>query len=556
MKRFTNILIALVLIANSISAQVSPNHYLINFTDKNNSTYSINNPQEFLSQRAINRKSRYNISIDLKDIPVNKSYIDSLKKLGLKIINVSKWLNSATVYSTDIALIDTIDKISFVKSVGIEKKSNKIKTENTLEKKSIGKSTTDTVNSNYFDYGISLNQSQMLNGNLLHNEGFRGEGMQIAILDAGFYKVNELPAFDSLRINNQILGVWDFVDGDNQVYDADTHGMKVLSTMAGNISGQLIGTAPKAKYWLLRTEQGASEYIIEEHNWVVAAEFADSAGVDVINSSLGYNDFDDNINSHTYQEMDGNSTIITIGADIAASKGILVVTSAGNEGFSSWQYITAPADADSVLTVGAVTPEKTIAYFSSLGPTSDKRIKPDVCAQGMPAVVEGSGGEISYANGTSFSSPIMAGMVTCLWQAHPELNNMQIIDAVKRSANKYSKPDTIYGYGIPDFYAAHLYLKSSGLIDVKKTDFLNVYPNPFKNSFNVEFIAKSINPPFDLEFSVYNFLGSKLLFHRSISTQNNYTAAKIDLNNNFTKGLYIFQIKANNLIMQKKLLKM
>ena len=545
-----------LLTANSISAQISPGHYLINFTDKNNSPYSINNPQEFLSQRAIDRRNKYNIAIDTKDIPVNKTYINELKSIGLEIVNVSKWLNSVVVKTDNPDLITTAKNLAFVESVGINKKSHKTIKGAVKKQSSINKTSIDSTNSNYFDYGASFNQNKMLNVHLLHNEGYRGEGVHIAVLDAGFYKVNELPAFDSLMANNQLLGVWDFVDGDNQVYDADTHGMMVLSTMVGNIPGQLIGTAPKAKYWLLRTEQGATEYIIEEHNWVCGAEFADSAGVDVINSSLGYQDFDDNSQNHSYEDLDGNTAMITIGADIAASKGILVVTSAGNEGASNWGYITAPADADSILTVGALTPEGNIAYFSSRGPSFDGRIKPDVCAQGMPSVVQGRNGHVSTGNGTSFSSPIMAGMVACLWQAHPELNNIQIINAVKRSADRYSKADSIYGYGIPDLYAAHIYLNSSGYIDLKHNDFLNAYPNPFKSSFNIEFIAKSINPPFSLELSIFNTDGSRLLYSKNINVNNNFTAAKIDLENNFARGIYILQVKANDIVLQKRVVKM
>jgi len=545
-----------LIIASSISAQISPEHYLINFTDKNNSQFSINKPEEFLSQRAINRRNRYNIDIDTKDIPVNKTYINSLKELGLEIVNISKWLNSVVVKTTNENLIETAKKLAFVKSIGFDKKKKAVKKEKTVKKeKAIKKKTQETEKSNYFDYGKSLNQNKMINVNLLHNDGYRGEGIHIAILDAGFYKVNKLPAFDSLIANNQILGVRDFVDGDNEVYDADTHGMMVLSTMAGNIPGQLIGTAPKAKYWLLRTEQGATEYIIEEHNWICGAEFADSAGVDLINSSLGYQDFDDNSQNHSYQDLDGNTAMITIGADIAASKGILVVTSAGNEGSSAWGYITAPADADSVLTIGALTPEREIAYFSSRGPSSDGRIKPDVCAQGQPSVVEGRNGRVTTASGTSFSSPIMTGAVACLWQAHPELSNMQIINAVQRSADRYSKTDSIFGYGIPDLYAAHIYLNSFGSIDLKTNNFLNAFPNPFKNSINVEFIAKSIEPPFNLQFTIYSTNGKKLFYSENIITNNNYTVEKLNFNNNFAKGIYILQIKANNILLHKRLLK-
>jgi serine protease AprX len=322
-----------------------PNTILVNLTDKKHSNYTIDKPGEFLSQRSLERRAKAGIAISEIDLPASKFYIDSLKSLGLRIVNVSKWMNSVSVFSTDTLLIDTLDRLSFVRSVGLDKVESNVLEMSMSKKAPVKQYGTEEFDSSYFaTYGTSFKQIQIHNGHLMHNEGYQGQGMHIAILDAGFYKVDQLSAFDSLWANNQILGVRDFVDGDMQVYDASDHGMKVLSTMAGNIPGQLLGTAPKASYWLLRSEQAATEYIIEEHNWVVAAEFADSVGVDIINSSLGYSDFDDASTSHTYADLDGNTTIITRAADIAASKGILVVTSAGNEGVSQWKYISAPAD--------------------------------------------------------------------------------------------------------------------------------------------------------------------------------------------------------------------
>ena len=551
------IVVILILVPGNITAQVSPDHYLINLADKNNTPYTLDNPGAFLSEKAILRRQKYQIAFKENDLPVNPAYLDSLKALGLEIVNVSKWFNSLTVYSKDSLLLDTLDKISFVSTVGLNKKLTIKNLENTKSNTPIrAEKSTDFDSSDYYFYGISFRQIEMLKGYHLHNEGYKGEGMFIAVLDAGFYRVNELPAFDSLRINNQIVGVFDFVDRDTIVYDASSHGMQVLSTMAGNIPGQLVGTAPKANYLLLRTEQTATEYIIEEHNWVVAAEYADSLGVDMINTSLGYNDFDDNSQDHTYAHMDGNTAMISIGADIAASKGILVVTSAGNDGSSAWKYINAPADADSVLCIGAVTPEENIAYFSSRGPTFDQRIKPDVCAMGMPSVVSGTNGNVSVSSGTSFSAPIMAGMVACLWQAHKELNNMQIIEAVKRSANRYSQPDTIYGYGIPDFYATHIYLNTIGNVDESIEHLLNVFPNPFRDYFNVEFLVKNIDMPYNTKLEIYDLQGKKILETSINNLQNNYSVIKIDHADNLSRGIYIVRLTADNIVLHKKVLKL
>ncbi len=542
----------------SLLAQISPNHYLVNFTDKDNSPYSLEHPEQYLTKRAIDRRIKYNITYDETDLPVNQNYIDSLKALGLEIINVSKWFNSVSVYTKDTLLIDTLDEISFIKSVGLSKKKiqkiqKDLRSANTQIKY---EQALDFDSSGYDYYGNGFRQIEMLNAHYLHQAGYRGEGMLVAILDAGFYKVDELAAFDSIRSNNQILGVYDFVDKDTSVYDAATHGMMVLSTIAANIPGEFVGTAPKANFLLLRTEQVASEYIIEEHNWAVAAEYADSLGADIINTSLGYNNFDDTTQSHTYSDMDGNTALISIAADLAAKKGILVVSSAGNEGFSQWKYISAPADADSVLTVGAVTEDENIAFFSSRGPTFDQRIKPDVCAQGMPAIVIAANGTVTASSGTSFSAPIITGALTCLWQAHPELNNIQIMDAIKQSADRYSQPDTIFGYGIPDFYAAHLYLNSMGQIDENTENLLNVFPNPFKNILNIAFYSKNIEIPYNSKLEVFDVQGKKVIDAYVDDIENNYSLMVINNVEKLSKGVYIVRFTAKDVVLQTKVVKL
>ncbi len=542
----------------SLLAQISPNHYLVNFTDKDNSPYSLEHPEQYLTKRAIDRRIKYNITYDETDLPVNQNYIDSLKALGLEIINVSKWFNSVSVYTKDTLLIDTLDEISFIKSVGLSKKKiqkiqKDLRSANTQIKY---EQALDFDSSGYDYYGNGFRQIEMLNAHYLHQAGYRGEGMLVAILDAGFYKVDELAAFDSIRSNNQILGVYDFVDKDTSVYDAATHGMMVLSTIAANIPGEFVGTAPKANFLLLRTEQVASEYIIEEHNWAVAAEYADSLGADIINTSLGYNNFDDTTQSHTYSDMDGNTALISIAADLAAKKGILVVSSAGNEGFSQWKYISAPADADSVLTVGAVTEDENIAFFSSRGPTFDQRIKPDVCAQGMPAIVIAANGTVTASSGTSFSAPIITGALTCLWQAHPELNNIQIMDAIKQSADRYSQPDTIFGYGIPDFYAAHLYLNSMGQIDENTENLLNVFPNPFKNILNIAFYSKNIEIPYNSKLEVFEEKKKKVIDAYVDDVENNYSLMVINNVEKLSKGVYIVRFTAKDVVLQTKVVKL
>lgn len=452
-----SIFIFAVLFSGFVSAQLAPNIYLVNFTDKNNCGYSIDKPEEFLSQRAIERRQKYNISITDQDLPVTNAYIDSLKSLGFEIYAVSKWFNHAVVYTKDSELIQKLQSLSFVDLSKDTVKTEKKQTDRKKLKNLDVKYKKDDYVS--FQYGLGENQITMLNGHYMHNRGFRGQGMQIAVLDAGFYKADELPALDSLFANNQILGIRDFVARDDEVFKDDSHGMQVLSTIGGYYPEKLVGTAPKAKFWLLRTEDESSEYIVEEYYWISGAEFADSVGVDMIHTSLGYNDFDDKVNSHTYEDMNGDTAPISIGADIASAKGLLVVTSAGNEGNDPWKYVSAPADADSVLSVGAVGSRGKISNFSSRGPSSDGRVKPDVMGQGSFAFVQGNNGDITFSFGTSFSGPIIAGVVACLWQAHPSFPPQEIIEVVRRSSHKYDNPNGDYGYGIPDMAYAHEYLK-------------------------------------------------------------------------------------------------
>ncbi len=436
--------------------KIAPDTYVVKFKDKQNNEFSIDHPETFLSKKAIERRQKFQIPVSKEDLPVNKAYINQITNLGFEIYAVSKWLNLVVVHSTDSLLINKANELDFVDiSVNQSDNKKKVKISKPENLDIVGESDNKTI----LDYGSGNNQIKMLNVHNLHNKGFLGEGIDMAILDAGFYNVDSLAGFDSIRVNNQILGTKDFVRRDGDIYNDAVHGMQVLSTIAANLPGKLTGSAPKAKFWLLRSEDESSEYIVEEYYWLAAAEFADSVGADIIHSSLGYNDFDDKINDHIYQDMNGDIAPSTIAADLAAKKGILVVTSAGNEGNDPWKYITSPADGDSVLTVGAVNGAGKLSDFSSKGPTSDGRIKPDAMAQGSFIWVLGreKGTEISF--GTSFSAPLLAGAVACLWQANPGFSNMEIIKAVQFAGSRYLNPDADYGYGITDFDKADKYLK-------------------------------------------------------------------------------------------------
>ncbi len=328
-------------------------------------------------------------------------------------------------------------------------------------------------------YGLSVYQIGLMNGQFLHNQNYKGQGMQIAVLDGGFYHADEYPAFDSLWANNQILGTRDFVDPTVSFFQTNYHGMSVLSCMGGNIPGQLIGTAPKASYWLIRSEDTDTEYLVEEDNWVAAAEFADSAGCDIISTSLGYYTFNDASMNHTYADMDGKTTRVTKGANIAFSRGMLVFASAGNEGTYSWKHIIAPADGDDVIAVGAVNRDSVAAPFTSLGPASDGDVKPNVSAVGWNTYLETNNGDLGHLSGTSFSAPVMAGMAACLWQMYPDATARNVKNIIEMSCNKYNNPDSVVGYGIPDMAKAGFEMISDlPIITVTSSGKWIAYPNP------------------------------------------------------------------------------
>ncbi|NQU87560.1 MAG: S8 family serine peptidase [Mariniphaga sp.] len=470
------VFIFLMLFSTSVEAQT---YYWIGFTDKANFQYTILNPTEYLSERAIERRQNQGIPIDEFDLPVNDNYINEVLNLGATYIHSSKWLNGITVKADSADFEEKASLLSFVNDIQVTKR-NLITTKSLKSKWEFNSSDNDLVIDSTY-YGASVYQVGQLNGQYLHNKNFRGQGKHIAVLDGGYYKTNEYTAFDSLWANGQILGTKDFVNPDSDIFQESYHGMSVLSTMGGNIPGLLIGTAPKASFWLIRSEDTPTEFLIEEDNWVAAAEYADSVGADIINSSLGYYLFDDTTTNHNYADMDGNTTRVTQAANIAASKGMVVVASAGNEGNDQWKYILAPSDGDDVIAVAAVDRLGDPAYFTSYGPASDGGIKPNVAAIGQNTVLQKSNGLISTGNGTSFSGPVIAGMAACLWQANPEANAQQIKEAIEKSAHLYNSPDSLLGYGIPDFMVADQILKLSRINSLYINNGWTVFPNPFSN---------------------------------------------------------------------------
>lgn len=554
-------------ISFSLSSQNNYKKYRITFTDKNNSPYSIEQPQEFLSKRALDRRERYKIALTKRDLPVTPSYIEQVVDTNVVLINKSKWMNFITVYFKNDSVLSTIENLDFVKNVthtGYYQEKNKDyidahniqKTYNALEMKEsdqcqCAKESEKQLVRHHYDYGSAENQIGLHDGQFMHKQGYAGEGMIIAVLDGGFYHTNMLPVFDSLWAGGQILGFRDFNDPTGDVYIQSCHGMKVLSTMGANYPGVMVGTAPKAKYWLLRTEDAGSEYICEEDSWIAGAEFADSAGADIINSSLGYTDFDDPSMSHSYEDLDGNTTRVTIAADIAASTGMIVINSVGNSGDENWRYLGAPADGDSVLAVGATDGYGNPVSFSSLGPTADGRIKPEVSAQGYFTAIASTIDGVTYGNGTSFSTPIISGLTACLWQAAPHLSNMQVIELIKKYSSQYKQPGYKLGYGIPNFAKAFIEASQYNIPNFENEKNIKIRPNPFKNSFEVVFISNNSKPA---HIQIVDMAGRVVYQKNNIMKLPGYNNIEFD-SLSIDKGIYVLWFESGDFLTTKKIIK-
>ncbi len=471
-------LLALLLAGmDEVGAQVGPDTYLVRFSDKENSPYSISDPGAYLSTRAILRRYRAGIPIGEDDLPVNPAYVDALRDLGdLRVLARLKWFNAVLIETSDSAVVAAIADIPFVDKVEARTPAKLID----FPDDHVGFS----PKSDGEEYGGARTQIAMLNGLELHEEGFRGAGMVIAVLDAGFRDVEEAPAFARLYEEGRVWATKNFVDTSLDVYRDHFHGSYVLSTMAAYMPDTMIGTAPDAAYVLCLTEDVSQERRVEGVWWAAAVEYADSMGADVVNSSLGYSLFDVADENYSYEDMDGHTTLITRAANRAAEKGMLVVNSAGNSGNQPWYYITAPADGDGVLAVGAVTADSMAGNFSSRGPRADGVVKPDVMALGVGAAFANMRGEVLTGNGTSFASPIIAGMAASLWQSVPEATAMEVKNAIVRSAHLYHAPNDSMGYGIPDFaLARQLLVAEAGSAGELAQGRLVIYPNPYADGF-------------------------------------------------------------------------
>ena len=513
-------------------AQVATDIYWVQFTDKANSPYSIDNPEAYLSPRALQRRANLGITIDEYDIPVNPQYLQAVANCGAELLNPSKWLNGVTVHVTDPSVIDAINGLAFVSTV--RNCPNDLKAQEQKQRWLADEMKPVVVNRGLRGYyGGAETQVTQLKVNVLHDMGYDGTGVVIAVLDGGFIGTETQPCFDNMREEGRFLGVRDYVYGSTTVYSQSTHGTSCLSTMAAYDPDDMVGTAPKASYYLIHTEDGETENIVEEYNWVSGAEYADSLGVDVCSTSLGYVGFDMSQWDHPFSHFDGHTAPMTIGAEIAASRGMICVNAAGNDGPGTCT-LGIPGDAEHILTIGAVDADGNRASFSSVGPTYDGRIKPDVMAMGEGTYVAAGyadwGWEYYNSNGTSFATPVLAGAVACLRQARPYASVQEMCDVIRQCGNNASSPDSYNGYGIPDFSKAFELLATTEPIEPYSGNVLSVYPNPSQGEVHV-----MLNQGASAELTVFDIMGRQLFNYHFNGL--NHTTLENHLNS-LTSGVY------------------
>ncbi len=512
------------------------------FADKEDVANSIANPLTILTQEAIDRKALHNVPIDERDVPVNENYITQVKNAaGITVFAKSKWMNCVYVQGTQ-ANIENLLGLAFV--TGIEWADKDLNTFPVGPPYNDKFALENTPGRIVYDYGAATNQIQQINGNFLHEEDFTGAGMIVAVMDSGFPNIGTIPAFADIISENRLLGTYNFVERQTDVTGTGSHGTRTFSDIGGFLMNQFVGTAPEASFYLFRTEFSPTEVPVEEAYWVEAVERADSLGVDVINTSLGYQDYDNPNYDHAYEDLDGMTTFSARGANIAFEKGMLLVTSAGNDG-GGFNFVATPADSPGILTVGAVDSNGNYAPFSSVGPTVDGRVKPDVMAQGVSAAVINSSGNVTTSSGTSFSSPIMAGAVACLWQVRPQTPNGEVMQIIRESAHLFNTPTNQMGYGIPDFELAFTAMQALTVEDELLQQQFAIYPNPASDKVNVSI-------PTQLQTAhvrIFNVLGRQVLDTRITPVNNAIDISRL------SSGAYIVSVEGNNQRNSFKLIK-
>ncbi len=543
------IALSLLLLLGHIPAFAQTRAYLVQFTDKNNSSFSVNRPQEFLSQRSIDRRRKQNIPVLERDLPVNPTYIQQVRQAGARVLYPTRWLNGIII-EADQPTLDRVNRLGFVKN----NTTMRLTLRPDIPDGFVAELGKEENNSLHLlsarveeNYGNSLRQSQMIGVDAMHQDGFRGEGIVIAVIDDGFQAVNTNPVFRQTNI----LGTYNFVKNTTDVYNVNvTHGARVLSALAAYQDGGLIGTAHKASYYLFVTEIDDRENKVEEALWLVAAERADSLGVDIISTSLGYTTFDDMTLNYTPNNLDGKTALVSQAAAIAVRTGMIVVKSAGNNGLRTWQKVSFPGDVDSVLTVGAVDANGTYFSQSGRGRTADGRIKPDVVAMGVNTVVALPNGNISTSSGTSFAAPLVAGLAAGLWQANPSFTNMQIVNMIRRSGNRFTNPSDSVGYGIPNYVRARVLTSDEQNFDKEKL--IQIFPNPLTgNLIKIKFSENHLDRSFQIR--IFDALG-RLCWHTTLQREQPTDATyELDVSKaNLPNGNYFLHVESEQI---KKILK-
>ena len=536
--------------APKAAAQGTVRRHLIYLRDKTGTPFSVAQPQAFLSARALARRQRQRIVVLPRDLPVNPAYVAQVRAVaGQPTVHyTSKWFN-ALVVACDSPTLRRIQALPIVAAA---------QTLNRGPKPGTGRSwpapapvAARTTTGTRADYGPPFTQNQVIGAVAMHDAGFRGEGMQIAVFDAGFPGVDRIPALQPLFAQNRLLGTRNFVDGGRSVYLRDSHGTNCLGLIGAEQAGFYIGTAPRAAFHLCITEDVNSEHPIEEANWLAAAEYADSAGVDIISSSLGYTTFDAPSVDYTYADMNGRTALSTRAAAVAARVGMLVLVANGNEGRSAWHYLSAPADADSIISVGAVDSTRIKAGFSSFGPSADGRIKPTLSAQGVACAVLTPGGTRVRGNGTSYACPELAGMAAGLWQANPRLTAQQIILALRSTASQANNPDNNLGYGIPNFSAANIFAQAITLntaqAQAAAADELTLFPNPTSDGQFLLRLPRVLQLPGNLlEVTILDARGAVVRRLRP-ATATSATGEVAVVTGQLAPGTYLCQVSAGDI---------
>lgn len=534
---------------SGVEANEKTGYFRIELTDKGPTQFDLNQPEEFLSERALDRREKENVNLDSTDLPVVRSYKDSILEAGVKYRFSSRWFNYLIGGIEDSSVYEEISSREFVEDITLVKPF--LDDEGVSPEPRSPKLPLAFKPRNPSDqFGEAFRQIEQINAHYLHENDYKGEGKLIAVLDAGYPGVDHVEAFDHLREEGRIEANFDFIRGEADVYDEHPHGTNVLSIMAGILEGRFKGSGPEASYLLLRSEDDASEFRIEEHSWIAAAEYADSAGADIINSSLGYTQFYDSEMDYSREDLDGETTWVARAAGKAVDKGILVFNSAGNSRRGPWGSIVSPADAKDVVSVGAINSEKELADDSSPGYTADGRVAPKVTAMGEGTAYIRSDGSVSSGNGTSFSSPLLAGAAASFWSHNPELTAVEIREALLTNAHQYDNPDPDKGHGIPDFFRMLRQAKEEeieGPFEVNK-----IYPNPFNEEIAVEVYFDHGQ---ELKVELFNQHGGKVLERAIKGPAGSYRELVLRGLDEVTSGVYFLRIVGNNHTTQHKLVK-